>query len=64
MFAPKSKKPEQSMAPVSAPISAPEAKTEEQPAPAVEFQNVIARGTVIQGNIVAEGDLFIEGASA
>ncbi len=62
MFAPKSKKPEQSMAPVSAPISAPEPKMEEQPvAPAPEFKNVIARGTVIQGNIVAEGDLFIEG---
>ena len=61
MFAPKSKKPEQSMAPVSAPIPAPEPKMEEQPAPVTEFKNVIARGTIIQGNIVAEGDLFIEG---
>jgi cytoskeletal protein CcmA (bactofilin family) len=65
MFAPKSKKIE----------SIAVTKTIEngvESAPAAEFekatvavrnetQNVIAKGTVIQGNIVAEGDLLIEG---
>lgn len=62
MFAPKSKKPEQSMAPVSTSTfePAPIPQKEQEP-PVHTFQNLIAAGTIIQGNIVAEGDLFIEG---
>ena len=66
MFAPKAKKPEISQ-PTRANIELPP-----EPAPNVDneknssafrtdCQNIISKGTVIQGNIVADGDLFIEG---
>ncbi len=68
MFGPKSKKPEPTM------TAAPVAPASFKPAPAAEgddnpsskggkttMQNVIGKGTVIEGNIVAEGDLVIEG---
>ena len=66
MFGPKSKKPEQTM-----PTTAVDSSFTTEPATATEHdrhalpnggaQNVIGKGTIIQGNIVAEGDLFIEG---
>lgn len=66
MFAPKSKKPEQSMAPIAVStcpsMEAPLRTEVERPSVSVgENHNVIARGTVIEGNIIAEGDLIIEG---
>lgn len=65
MFGPKSKKPE-TMAPAATPdsfTSQPEERAEVQHVTLAQpsAQNVIGKGTVIQGNIVAEGDLFIEG---
>lgn len=65
MFGPKSKKPE-TVAPAANPdrfTSQPEDRAEVQHVTLAQpsAQNVIGKGTVIQGNIVAEGDLFIEG---
>lgn len=68
MFALKSKKPEQTPTRVMAEPAAvaPEAASrndvERMPAMVCDApQNVIGKGTIIQGNIVAEGDLLIEG---
>jgi cytoskeletal protein CcmA (bactofilin family) len=68
MFALKSKKPEQTSARVvaepadMAPAVASRNDVERMPAMICDApQNVIGKGTVIQGNIVAEGDLLIEG---
>jgi len=66
MFGPKTKKLEQAIE--SSPTPARIAPSNEQ-APIIESkgpavvspQNVIGKGTIIQGNIVAEGDLLIEG---
>lgn len=68
MFGPKSKKPEPAIA------TASHAPTNFRLTPAVEvdddqsskggratMQNVIGKGTVIEGNIIAEGDLVVEG---
>ena len=68
MFGPKSKRPEPTIA------AASHAPTILKPAPAAEaddnqsskggratMQNVIGKGTVIEGNIIAEGDLVVEG---
>ncbi len=66
MFGPKSKKAESMAAPApqshmnfkSAPqIEEPSNAKEEQP----NMPNVIGKGTVIDGNIIAEGDLVVEG---
>lgn len=66
MFGPKSKKLEQSISPIAeAAASYPESKPPIcEPSPAVAChapKNVIGKGTVIQGNVIAEGDLLIEG---
>ncbi len=66
MFGPKSKKPEPAMPAAAPAILAP------APAPVVDndqaskgkpatMQNVIGKGTIIEGNIIAEGDLMVEG---
>jgi len=68
MFGPKSKKPAQ---PMNSIVSAPVAM-DSDPAPQMEIErvaprqaecpkNMIGKGTVIEGNIIAEGDLIIEG---
>ena len=44
------------------PEPAPRVEVERNtPAPAPTAQNVIGKGTIIEGNIIAEGDLIIEG---
>ena len=64
MFVAKSKKPEATnltATPVAKPDHAAHADTEPSLSMRNESQNVIGKGTIIQGNIVAEGDLVIEG---
>lgn len=60
MFGPKTKKSDPA---INAAIPSPKPVTPriEEPVMPVPTQNVIAQGTVIEGNIVAEGDLCIEG---
>lgn len=63
MFAPKSKKSEPTLT-SSAPAAPelPRREPEIEPATSVSaVPNVIGKGTVIEGNIIAEGDLTIEG---
>lgn len=59
MFSAKSKKAEPT--PFQIPAEAPRPEPEAINPPCQPIHNVIARGTVIQGNIEAEGDLLIEG---
>ena len=66
MFGPKTKKSERAIetSPASARITpaVEQSPVIEPKGPAViPSQNVIGKGTIIQGNIVAEGDLLIEG---
>ena len=66
MFGPKSKKSEPAM-PAAAPMNfkpAPAAEAADEPSSKggkATMQNVIGKGTIIEGNIIAEGDLVIEG---
>ena len=68
MFGPKSKKPEPTMPATSAtPVNIPPARIPEADSDhsskgnQTTMQNVIGKGTIIDGNIVAEGDLIVEG---
>jgi cytoskeletal protein CcmA (bactofilin family) len=66
MFGPKNKKSETTLPTVAPTNFKPEPTLEsnhEQPAKggASPMQNVIGKGTVIEGNIIAEGDLLVEG---
>jgi cytoskeletal protein CcmA (bactofilin family) len=67
MFGPKTKKPGQPSIDASIPervVAEPASQIETEKATSVPCAgpvNVIGKGTVIQGNIIAEGDLVIEG---
>jgi cytoskeletal protein CcmA (bactofilin family) len=63
MFGPKSKKPAPAMmtAITNNVTTEPAPQNEETVMPVSTAQNIIGKGTVIEGNIVAEGDLCIEG---
>ena len=68
MFGPKSKKPETTMpAAIAAPTNIQPARKEEADSDhsskgnQATMQNLIGKGTIIEGNIVTEGDLVIEG---
>ena len=62
MFVAKSKKPETNQF-TATPVAISPEHVDAEPTPPVRnsSQNVIGKGTIIQGNIVAEGDLVIEG---
>lgn len=64
MFGPKTKKSDQAIetSPARITVAVEQSPVLEPKGPAVvASQNIIGKGTIIQGNIVAEGDLLIEG---